>query len=63
MQIPLKLAANLWKVSKSKISYDCVVIEGYELGLKSPKESFPFINLQSIAGWAQACSSQNTTQF
>ena len=21
-----------------------------ELGLKSPKESFPFINLQSIAG-------------
>ena len=29
MQIPFNLAANLWKASKSEISYECVVIEGY----------------------------------
>ena len=30
VQIPFKLAANLWKALKSEISYNCVVIEGYE---------------------------------
>ena len=32
MQIPSKLAANLWKASESEISYNCVVIEGYRTG-------------------------------
>ena len=32
MQIPSKLAANLWKASKSEISYNCVLIGGYQTG-------------------------------
>ena len=58
MQIPSKSVANLWKAMKSEISHDWVVIEGTKLGLKSPMESFPSINLQSVAGWEYACLSQ-----
>ena len=36
-------------------------LKDIELGLKSPMESFPSINLQSVAGWEYACLSQKTT--
>ena len=52
---------KLWRVKfvRIEISYDFVVIEGYQTqGLKSPMESFPSINLQSEAGWEYACLSQ-----
>ena len=32
-----------------------------ELGLKSAKESFPSINLKSVADWEYSCLSQKTT--
>ena len=35
-------------------------LKDIELGLKSPMESFPSINLQSAAGWEYACLSQKT---
>ena len=38
-------------------------LKDIELGLKSPVESFPSINLQSVAGWEYACLSQKTVQF
>ena len=61
MQIPLKLAANLWKALKSEISYTIELsLNDIELERKSPMESFPSINLQSVAGWQYACLSQNT---
>ena len=43
-----------------EISYDCVVIEGYRIGLKGPMESSPSIKLQSVAGRGYACLSQKT---
>ena len=43
-----------------EISYNCVVIEGYRTRTKSPMESFPSINLQSVAGWEYACLNQKT---
>ena len=34
MQIPFKLAVNLREASKNEISYDCIVIEGYQTTTK-----------------------------
>ena len=64
MQMPFKLAANLWKASKSEISkdgisYDRVVIEGYRTK-KSYGKLF-LINLQSEVDWEHVCLSQKTT--
>ena len=36
------------------------LLKDIELGLKSPMESFPSINLQSVAGWKYACLNQKT---
>ena len=39
-------------------------MQDIELRLKSPMESFPSINLQSVlAGWEYACLSQKTAKF
>ena len=37
-------------------------LKDIELGLKSPMQSFPSIELQSVAGWEYACLSQNTVE-
>ena len=37
-------------------------LRGIELGLKSPMQSFPSIELQLVAGWEYACLSQNTVE-
>ena len=37
-----------------------LLLKDIELGLKGPKESFPSIKLQSVAGWEYACLSQET---
>ena len=50
MEIPFKLTANLWKALKSEISYNELSLKDIELGLKSPVESIPSINLQYAAG-------------
>ena len=66
MQIPFKLAANLWKASKSKIFVEekfltlVLSLKDIVAGLKSPMESFLSINVQSVARWEYACLSQKT---
>ena len=40
-----------------------VSLKDDELGLKSPMESFPSINLHLIAGWQYACLGQKTEHF
>ena len=42
MQIPSKLAADLQKVLKSEISYNCVVIEGYRTETSKSHEKLSF---------------------
>ena len=37
-----------------------LLLKDIELGLKSPMESFPSINLQSVASWEYACLNQKT---
>ena len=37
-----------------------LLLKDIELGLKSSMESFPSINLQSVAGWKYACLNQMT---
>ena len=37
-------------------------LKDIELGLKSPMQSFPSLELQSVAGWEYACLSQNTVE-
>ena len=48
MQIPSKLAADLWKAVK--FFTIALLLKDIELGLQSPMGSFPSINLQSVAG-------------
>ena len=48
------------KFLRIEISYDELSLKDIELGLKSPVESFPSINLQYAAGGEYACLSQKT---
>ena len=49
---------------RTEISYDCELsLKDIELGLKSPMESFPSINPQSVAGREYACLGQKTEHF
>ena len=57
VQIPFKLAANLWKALKSEISYNCVVIEGYETETSYGELSF---HQSEISSWLWTCLSQKT---
>ena len=69
MQIPFKLASGSksfksfeeWNFLGPKFVMIVLSLKTIELGLKSPMESFPSINLQSVAGWEYACLSQKTT--
>ena len=60
MQIPFKLAANLWKalnewnILGEKFLTIALSLKDIKLKLKSPMESFPSINLKSVAGCAYA---------
>ena len=54
MQIPCKLAANIWKLWRVKFLTIALSLKDIELGLNSPTESFPCIKLHSVAGMADA---------
>ena len=47
-----------WNFLGQKFFTIALSLKDIELGLKSPMESFPSINLQSVAGWEYACLSQ-----
>ena len=54
MQIPFKLAANLWKALKNEISYDYVVIEGYRTRTKKSYGKLSF-HISAIGSWLRIC--------
>ena len=67
MQIPFKLVGSKslksfkeWNFLGYKFPTIALLLKDIELGLKSPVESFPSINLQSVAGWEYACLNQKT---
>ena len=64
LQIPFKLAANLWKASNSEISYDCVVIEGYRTRTKKSYGELSF-HKSAIGSWLRICffESKDRTVF
>ena len=49
MQIPFKLAAIFEKLRRVKFLMIELSLKDIGLGLKRPKESFPSINLKSVA--------------
>ena len=44
-----------WNFLGQKFLTTELSLKDIELGLNSPMESFPFINLQSVAGWEYTC--------
>ena len=67
MQIPFKLVGSKslksfeeWNLLGYKFLTIALLLKDIELGLKSPVESFPSINLQSVAGWKYGCFNQKT---
>ena len=67
MQIPFKLVGSKslksfeeWIFLGKKFLTIVLLLKDIKLGLKIPVESFPSINLQSVAGWEYACLNQKT---
>ena len=67
MQIPFKLVGSKslksfeeWNFLGKKFLTIVLLLKDIKLGLKIPMESFPSINLQSVAGWEYACLNQKT---
>ena len=70
MLIPFKLVGSKslksfeeWNFLGYKFVTIALLLKDIELGLKSPVENFPYINLQSVTGWEYACLNQKTAQF
>ena len=51
------------KLRRMKFVTIALSLKDIELGLQSPMESFPSINLQSVAGSEYPCLSQKTAQM
>ena len=52
-----------WNFLGQKFLTTELSLKDIELGLKSPMESFPFINLQSVAGWEYTCLRKERIKF